>query len=352
MEREKGDPPLEDENAIWHDRDIRFDITAQEYSLRRGEFIIDTLDQVEDTKGNNGEKGMLCVSNLRLLWHCTRDPKINLSIGFNCVLNTTIHNAASKLRGTTQALYISTKFVNSRFEFVFTYLVQDSPRLFTTVGAVWKSYDSSRIYRDLKLRCAIIRDQELILVPKEQVFTKLSGVWNLSSDQGNLGTLYITNVRVVWFANLAENFNVSIPYLQIVGVRVRESKFGPAFVVETSTHAGSYTLGFRVDPVSRLQDTYKEVHSLWKVYQNSDPFMGVEFQIEDTPGNLQENTVKRIQDGQDIVQDAPSDAFSAYYADEGQKNVDRKPEFHSGIGLAIEQLREGVSLEALWKVPA
>lgn len=36
-----------------------------------------------------------------------------------------------------------------------------------------------------------------------------SGVWNLSSDQGNLGTFYITNVRIVWFANLAENFNVS-----------------------------------------------------------------------------------------------------------------------------------------------
>ena len=34
--------------------------------------------------------------------------------------------------------------------------------------------------------------------------------------QGNLGTFYITNVRVVWHANLNEQFNVSIPYLQIV----------------------------------------------------------------------------------------------------------------------------------------
>ena len=235
---------------------------------------------------------------------------------------------------------------------MFTYLVQQSPRLFTTVAAVWKAYDSSRIYRDLKLRCAIIRDQELLLVPKEQVYTKLSGVWNLSSDQGNLGTLYITNIRVVWFANLAENFNVSIPYLQIVAVRIRESKFGPAFVIETSSHAGSYTLGFRVDPVEKLQDTYKEVFSLWKVFQNSNPFLGVDFQLEEAPQSLDQNTIKRIQDGADVVQDAPTDAFAAYYADEGQKNVDRKPEFHSGIGLAIEQLREGVTLDALWKVPA
>jgi hypothetical protein len=41
-------------------------------------------------------------------------------------------------------------------------------------------------------------------------------VWNLSSDQGNLGTFFVTNVRLVWHANLAENFNVSIPYLQMV----------------------------------------------------------------------------------------------------------------------------------------
>jgi Bardet-Biedl syndrome 5 protein len=41
-------------------------------------------------------------------------------------------------------------------------------------------------------------------------------VWNLSSDQGNLGTFFITNIRLAWHANLAQNFNVSIPYMQVV----------------------------------------------------------------------------------------------------------------------------------------
>jgi len=36
--------------------------------------------------------------------------------------------------------------------------------------------------------------------------------------QGNLGTFFITNVRIVWHANMNESFNVSIPYLQIVSV--------------------------------------------------------------------------------------------------------------------------------------
>lgn len=43
----------------------------------------------------------------------------------------------------------------------------------------------------------------------------MDGVWNLSSDQGNLGTFFITNIRVVWFAKQSENFNVSIPYMQV-----------------------------------------------------------------------------------------------------------------------------------------
>lgn len=34
--------------------------------------------------------------------------------------------------------------------------------------------------------------------------------------QGNLGTFYITNVRLVWHANMNDSFNVSIPYLQMV----------------------------------------------------------------------------------------------------------------------------------------
>jgi Bardet-Biedl syndrome 5 protein len=69
----------------------------------------------------------------------------------------------------------------------------------------------------------------------------------------------------VWHANLAENFNVSIPYLQMKSIRIRESKFGPALVVETTPRSGGYILGFRIDPQDRLTDLYKEIHSLWKV---------------------------------------------------------------------------------------
>ena len=78
-----------------------------------------------------------------------------------------------------------------------------------------RAYDTSKLYRELKLRGAVVKDKELILLPDEKLFNKISGVWNLSADQGNLGTFFLTNVRVVWHANLAENFNVSIPYVQV-----------------------------------------------------------------------------------------------------------------------------------------
>ena len=34
--------------------------------------------------------------------------------------------------------------------------------------------------------------------------------------QGNLGTFWVTNVRLVWHANMNDTFNVSIPFLQMV----------------------------------------------------------------------------------------------------------------------------------------
>ena len=45
-------------------------------------------------------------------------------------------------------------------------------------------------------------------------------IFYISLFQGNLGIFYITNVRLVWHANMNESFNVSIPYLQMVSKRV------------------------------------------------------------------------------------------------------------------------------------
>lgn len=170
-------------DPMWHDREIRFDVRFEQLELRRGEVLIDSMRSIEDTKGNNGESGELQVTNLRLLWISSSNIKTNLSVGFGAVVSINIRSAQSRSRGSSQALYVLTKFNGSRFEFIFTNLVLDSPRLFTTVQAVFRAYDTSKMYRELKLRGAVIAQKELIQLPEEQIFNKISGIWNLSADQ-------------------------------------------------------------------------------------------------------------------------------------------------------------------------
>lgn len=74
------------------------------------------------------------------------------------------------------------------------------------------------MYRELKLRSSVVSGRQLKVLPQEQVCSTVSGIWNLSSDQGNLGTFVITNVRLVWFADINEMFNISLPYMQIGAV--------------------------------------------------------------------------------------------------------------------------------------
>ena len=141
------------------------------------------------------------VTNLRLIWFANSSYRTNLTIGYGSVVNINIRETQSRLCGRTQALYVLTKFNGSRFEFIFTQLARDSTRLFSTVQSVFRAYDTSKMYRELKLRGAVMKDKELVVLPQERVFNKLPGVWNLSAAQGNLGTLFLTNVRVVWCEN-------------------------------------------------------------------------------------------------------------------------------------------------------
>lgn len=338
-------------NYIWHDREIRFDAKQTLLACRKNEQLIDSINSVEDTKGNNGERGSLIVTNLRIIWVSHKTSKINLSIGLNCVINVTIKKAKSKLNGYTQALCVIAKY-ESRFEFVFTSLVKNSPRLFTTVQAVMRAYETSKLYRDLKLRGSVINESGLILLPSEEVFTKITGVWNLSSEQGNLGTFYLTNVRVVWHANMAINFNVSFPYMQIKSIRVRDSKFGNALVIETFPGAGGYILGFRIDDANKLEELLKQIHGFYRIYANA-PIFGVDFVVESEVPNISELLVPRVEEDTEILEEnEDSHAVAACYA-EGFIDDDSKYDridYDDKLGLAIESMQDGLTLDTLWRV--
>jgi Bardet-Biedl syndrome 5 protein len=340
-------PPI-----VWEDRELRFDIKENLLSCRKGEKLIDSINSVEDTKGNNGERGSLVVTNLRILWISHNNSRINLSIGLNTIVTANIRKASSKLRGHTQALCLTSKFNNGKFEFIFTSLVLNSPRLFTTIQAIMRAYETSKLYRELKLRGSMIQDGELILFPLEQIFTKVGGVWNLSSDQGNLGTFFMTNVRIVWHANLATNFNVSLPYIQIKSLRVRESKFGKVLVIETYTRAGGYILGFRIDPLDKLDSVLSELQNLHHTYSVS-PIFGVEYTIESAAPNIENLMQPRIEEDSEILDDGEDvQALASYYADGADRDESKFNDifYDSQLGLAVEGLKEGLSLEKMWRI--
>lgn len=43
--------------VVWQDRQVRFDSPPGPMQCRKGEVVIDSINSVEDTKGNNGERG-------------------------------------------------------------------------------------------------------------------------------------------------------------------------------------------------------------------------------------------------------------------------------------------------------
>lgn len=65
----------------------------------------------------------------------------------------------------------------------------------------------------------------------------------------------------------------------MISLRLRESKYGLALVIQTAQTAGNYVLGFRIDPQERLQDLYKELSSLHIVYSET-PIFGVNYDLK------------------------------------------------------------------------
>ena len=80
--------------------------------------------------------------------------------------------------------------------------------------------------------------------------------------------------------------------LQIFQVRTRDSKFGMALVIESSESSGGYVLGFRVDPQEKLDQLYKEISSLHKIYSDN-PIFGVDYnRTEKVKANITQSYYK------------------------------------------------------------
>jgi Bardet-Biedl syndrome 5 protein len=219
--------------------------------------------------------------------------------------------------------------------------------LFTSFQTTIRSYDTTKLYRDFKIRAAIILDKELLLLPQEQVFHKFGGVWNISAEQGNLGTMYVTSIRIVWFANVAESFNVSLPYIQVKSIKKKDSHFGQALIIETSNTSGNYILGFRTE---RLEEITVELNRLFRVFVEN-PILGVESSVQEVQPPIEQVKQPRVFDDIDIVEaefSGQANASAAYYV--SSSKLEENIVFCPQLGLAIEKPPNNISIEHLWKL--
>ncbi|XP_075984901.1 Bardet-Biedl syndrome 5 protein [Anticarsia gemmatalis] len=335
--------------SVWEDREVLFDLPFAYLKLRPGEKIFDRIEPIEDTKGNSGTKGRMVVTNLRIIWHSMSSPRINLSIGLNCVLSTNTKVVNSGLRGTTQALYMLAAFKNNRYEFIFTNLSPNCVRHYTSVAGVHKAYAGSRMYRDLKLRGAIIHNKHLRILPLEKICLHEHSLWNLSSDSGNLGTMVVTNVRVVWYADINDAFNVSMPYITIESISIRDSKFGEALVFVVRQTSGGYVLGFRADPRERLRPLLTELQALHQAYTEK-PIFGIELTWNNENPKSASDDIEELEEIGEPRGEMGPNLYLASQLAQNKGEGESQPVYSPYLGLAIEPLKEGFTLKSLFEV--
>ncbi|XP_026332343.1 Bardet-Biedl syndrome 5 protein homolog [Hyposmocoma kahamanoa] len=334
--------------AVWEDREVLFDLPFSYLRLRPSEKIFDRIEPIEDTKGNSGTKGRMVITNLRIIWHSLSSPRINLSIGLNCVVSTSTKVVNSGLRGTTQALYVLAAYKINRYEFIFTNLAPNCVRHYMSVVGVHKAYAGSRMYRDLKLRGAIINNKQLQMLPLEKISLHEQSIWNLSSESGHLGTMIVTNIRIVWYADINHGFNISMPYITIESISMRDSKFGEALVLVVRPTSGGYVLGFRADPQERLKHLHNELTALHQAY-NEKPIFGVEMNWDNEFAKPATDDIDELEEiGEPRGEMGPNLYLASQMA---QTNADAEvqPVYNNYIGLAVEPLK-GFTLKNLFEV--
>lgn len=152
---------------------------------------------------------------------------------------------------------------------------------------------------------------------------------------------------------MSENFNVSLPWAQVKCVKIRESKFGTAFVVETSEFSGGYVLGFKVNEV---EEAFGQIVKTFTEYLK-DPYFGVECVYEDADAPKKGPEVIQFKaDIVEVVQTGYEENVAAQrqryqIGSVRQKNMEKvEIEYNEDLGLACEKLPAGLSIDHLWKI--
>ena len=117
-------------------------------------------------------------------------------------------------------------------------------------------------------------------------------------------------------------------------------------------------LGFRIDPIDRLKSVHAELLNLYNIHANN-PSLGVDsaLQLDDhVPSAASQIDFRGLHEESEFVEDGNEgnrpDTLAMYMALEADSQVKKDNEvvYNTELGLAIEKLRPGFTLESLWAV--
>lgn len=313
-------------NSSWKDKRLAFDLRPSSLRLEDGEQLIARFFPVEDVKGNPDEIGVLEVTNLRLIWICCAKTRVNLSIGWRSVSLTFVQNLKNSLGSPISSLVVLTKYGSTKYEFVFNKMSLYNDLLlsgdlssdfvrgrrlfgpngiprrvnlttpinmidsFDVVFKVWQAYKRTQLFRCSRAnltsllpssdsssnpQAAYGKVSEYNKLPSEETIDIYPGIEQSESrSMKYFGSLIITNIRLIWIDDSLPLRNLSIPYIQIESMKVKQ---GDRLLINTfdylaTTNQVELSWSKKNANSKRAKSMFEQLQNLCTLYKSKPRF--------------------------------------------------------------------------------
>ena len=354
-----------DSNSLWQDRQVLFDCSKSEFIFRQGEETYKTMSNIEDLKGNN-ELGTFIFTNLRLIWYNNKNPKINQTIGYNCIENLEKKTSDSMMTGQSIILTIFCRSDKNKYELTYRSSSESGHDPYINLSNILKLYEQGRMYREVKQNNENICNQDnknLKLLKDEKVIDKNKNIYydnNNNNDDNNYGTLYKTNIRLIWINDKNCAINLSIPWIMISSIKGESHQdFGNNAVrIKLTRVYNNAAYVFCSKEV--INKEYCDILYKIMIKNLENPILSISLRKGDegeAPRDKLKEKIGKIADmvyGQEEISDKNEDdqAGMIYLINEGrnkQNNINNI-EFSKELGIACEKLPDKVTISDLWKI--
>jgi hypothetical protein len=375
------------DDFVWQDRYVKIDCNKKDISLRKGEESYEILKLIKDSKSPAGAIGTFLFTNLRLIWYENGNLKNNFSIGYDTIIDLSEKKTESKIDVDNEiitSLCIKCKDNDNEYEFLFTSIAEKDINLKTSLSNILKIYEVGRYYRDIKVKGAdivVFKEKKLNQLPDENILNTLNGI-SYINNQGNYpGILILTNLRIVWLSIQYENFNLTIPWIQMSKIQSKgDSKYEKLISVKIKSYFGGNLYNFYIAKTNLFDKILDDMTKAMYYYQE-DPLLGVninKLMIDDSKVNKQKKDNKQISQvpeqppkklnkidehfkkvvnkyftDEDIIDNNNFNGISSIYLLNDYKNKQNNINdivFCKELGCAIEKLPDKVTIDNLWRI--